>query len=390
MDNAPELAVPSLVELGEICTGIATTHTITIANKGGGTLEGNVTAHDPWSVEPASYKLGRGQQAALRLTLTPDAEQEYQGRLHFSSDPKVEPALHAHAVAPFTVEPVALELAADPTRPARSASFTLTNRTAAPLTLAVEANERLHLPAQIALPPHGSQTLTPALAPGDQEGMEGAIRLFQGVVFRKINVHAASLESKAEPTPAPLPQARATPSPVASYPALLPPLRAPITGPEAPPAAATKSASANAEELPRLTGLAVLRATSDGTAEFAWDPPTLPVSIGEPLYRMEVRRLTLDANHKLAQNWIAIPGVQFGKRGNRLTGLVTGIPPGISDTLHVVALTGRGEPCAVSVPLAFHIPAPVKLFTLRNGVLAGFVLMLLAALALRFKEKRME
>ena len=391
VDNPPELAAPGPVEFGEIAAGIASSRSITISNKGGGTLEGGVTADAPWSVEPANYKLARGQRAALRLTIAPDGEREYQGRLHFSSDSKMEPALHALAVAPFSAEPAVLELAGNAKKPARSASVTLTNQTGAELTLQVEANERLHLPDRMILPPKTVTTLTPSLAADDAAGMEGSIRFSLGAVSRKISVHAEPLAVKGEPTPTPLPQATATPASVASYPVLFPTPR-PITPntdavPPAPPAN-EKTDAVQWDHLPKITGIVVVKTTSAGTAEFAWDFAKLPASTGECTYQLEVRRLSLGSNHKLTQSWVVVPDVQFTKKADRMTGLVTGIPAGINDTLRVVALTAGGEPRAVSPPLAFHIPAPLRILTPRSVLLAGFVLMLICALALRFQAKR--
>ncbi len=387
-DQPPELAVAGLLNFGEIAAGIPATRNLTLTNQGGGVLEGNVIADVPWSVEPSNYRLEHGQQTTLRLTLLPETEREYLGRLHFSSDLKTEPTVSANACAPFTVEPAALQLAGAP-KMARSATFTLTNRTAAELTLQVEASKRLRLPQKIVLPPHAVEIFQPTLAADDPVGMDGKIRLSMGGIFRTLSVQAAStVESKPEPPP------KATPTPVrlVNLPFLPSPLPAagPIGNlPEVDPAAlnaAVGNALGRQDELPRITGFVVVQTTPNGTAEFAWDRPVFP-SLGELTYRLEIRRLSLDANGKLLENWMAVPGVQISKKENRITALVTGIPLGIRDTAHIVAVTAKGEPCALSFPLPFHVPAPVHYFTLRNLLLAGFSLLLVAGLALQLKSK---
>ena len=381
VDNPPELAAPGSVEFGEIAAGIAATRSVTIANKGGGVLEGSVTADAPWSIEPSSYRLARGEQTALRLTLTPDAARQYQGQLHFSNNPQTEPAVSASAFVPFNAEPEALQLAGGPKGSARSASFTLTNRTAAELTLQVEANGRLHLPAQIILPPNATETVKATLAAEDPEGMDGSIRLSLSAIFRILSVHAAStIEHKAPPPPL----AKATPTPPPAAPSHG---KRPDVNPEALNAAVT-SALGRPDELPKITGAAVVRTTAAGTVEFAWDRPRLPAASGELAYRVEIRRLSFDEQGKLLERWIAVPEVQFTQNENRISGLVTGIPPGISDTAHIVAVTSRGAACATSYPLPFQVPVPAQLFTVRNGLLAGFTLLLLCGLALRFQQKR--
>ena len=394
VDYPPELEVTSSVEFGEIAAGFASTRSVTLANKGGGTLEGNITADAPWSVEPASYKLDRGQKTALRVSLTPDADREYQGHLHFSSDFKTEPILHANAFAPFTAEPVALELSSAPGKPERTASFTLTNRTADTLTLQVEANERLHLPAQIALPPKAVRTLQPTLAAKDADGMEATIRVFSGGISRNIKVHAASIPTQAEPprapdliTPPSPPGVTSTPTPAPTPPRLLKTEISPDVDPAALNAVLAKTLG-KPSELPTITGAVLAHATDHGTAECTWDTPLLKATTAALTYRVEIRRISFDANKNLIQKWIAIPNVQCTQTVNRVTGFITGIPPGVRETARIVAVNAKGELCAISLPFPFHIPAPARFFTSRKVLLAGFTLLGLFGLVLHLKQKR--
>jgi|GEM_PF-2469152 len=477
VDNPPELDSQSAVEFGEIAAGIPSTQTLTVTNKGGGTLTGTVEADAPWTIEPTSFSLRRDEKALLRLTLLPDADREYQGRLHFSGESQLQPVLHAVAYAPFQLFPAKLELEGDSVR---SGTFTLTNRTAAELTVSVTAHPRLHLPAQLVLPPKGTQTVAATLAAQDVDGYEGSVRFSIGSVLRQTQVHARGTapQLRAEPTelafgklesgvaktlkfklanrggsaaridlrvPAPfradpgrvevasgqsveisISLESATPGPVSGVlslgganPAVEIPLSGEITprkmsdtpppasspggsltaspppkasyktqtAPDVDPAAliaAFTNASGNSDDLPRSIRVQIKRVTSTGIAEFTWPPPT--EARGDLNYQVEVRRLSLESG-KLEQFWIPVPNVTFTKKPECVTALVTGIPPGITRTVRIVASRAQGDACAASQSFQLSIPKPVSLFTVRNGLLAGFSLLLAGGLAALGREK---
>jgi len=381
-DNLPELAAPAAVEFGEIPAGLPDARLITIANKGGGTLEGSATADAPWTLEPSSYKLRRGEQTQLWLTLAPNAEREYRGHLHFSGDSGMEIPLHAYA-------PATLELAE------RSGSFTLTNRTTAAVTLQVEANPRLHLPGKIVLPPQSTQSVTPSLGTDDPAGIDGDIRLSFGGVSWQVHVHADALpapEPVPTPTPAsviaitPTPRPAVTVSTPAPSPGGMAPAHPEIT-PDVDPEAlntAIVNAIGKLSNLPPISNIVIVRTTSAGLAEFAWSPPQVPDA---NTYQIAIRRLFFNPDGKLAQHWIPIPEVQYIAKPDRITALITGIPPGVHETARITALNPQGEPCAQSLPFPFSMPPPIRLFTWRNCLLAGFLMMLVAGAVLKALQK---
>ena len=392
VDNPPELEPPGAVEFGEIPAGVPATRSVSIANKGGGILEGAISADTPWSVEPASYRLARGEKAELRLTLAPESEREYRGRLHFSTHPKAEPALHASASAPFAIQQQMLELTSPPGTHARSGSCTILNRTGSELTLHIEGNARLALPATLTLPPHAASTLAVGLAENDSGGFEDSIRLSLGTIFRLLPVHAAPgarpSPAPASPTPSPSPSPIPTPTPVPTPKTAVPHSALDRPAEEVDPAAlnaVVAKAIGETSSLPKLRGFTFVRASSAGTAEFSWEPPA---SSGERQYQMQVRRLSLDAKGKLLQNWIPVPEVRFTTEHGRVTALITGIPPGIRDTARAVALDSGGGACAESYPCAFYVPTPVRIFTPRNCLLGGFVLLLGGALGAQWLQKK--
>ena len=400
VDTPPELAAPGPVEFGEIAAGLPATRIITVSNKGGGLLEGNAMVDAPWTLEPAHFKLRQGEKALFQLTLVPDAEREYQGRLHFVvGDTQAQPDLHASAFAPFSVEPSQQALSPGP---ARSGTVTLTNQTATALTVQVEANPRLRLPSQIVLPPRKTETVAITLGEEDPEGIDTTVRFAVGSISKPVQIQAERAPKIAPPSPAPLPSPKPAPLASAAPTPLTPPASANVPPPRpsmgdvpghnAPPTepldfegfdAAIMNAMGQ-PKIPVIRGVSVVRATVEGTAELAW--PALP---GDPPdYRVEVRRLSMGPNGNPVQNWIAVPDVQFTKTPDRVKALLTGIPPGISVALHILALNPQGKPCAVSFPVYFNIPTPQPLFTVRRCLLAGFGLLLAASLGFKGLKSR--
>ena len=140
----------------------------------------------------------------------------------------------------------------------------------------------------------------------------------------------------------------------------------------------------NSDDLPRSIRVQIKRVTSTGIADFTWPPPT--EARGDLNYQVEVRRLSLESG-KLEQFWIPVPNVTFTKKPECVTALVTGIPPGITRTVRIVASRAQGDACAASQSFQLSIPKPVSLFTVRNGLLAGFSLLLAGGLAALGREK---
>ncbi|MEI8235146.1 MAG: hypothetical protein WCH57_10740 [Verrucomicrobiota bacterium] len=381
VDAPPQLAGPGPVEFGEIPAGFPAARQLTLANAGGGLLEGSVSVEPPWTVSPASYSLHRGERLTLHLGLTPGEAREYRGRLRFSSDPQAEAPLHARAALPFTAEPAALELAG---APARSGTFTLTNRTGSDLHVQITASGRLHLPDQILLSPRAAVSLKAALAPGDPAGIDEPIRLSLGAIFQNIAVHTPPAEPAAQPSLSTPPPAAPLSPPPAPTPASTPPPPLPLPQPVAPEAPPVEPPPG--EQLPRLQGVTVVRTTVRGTAEFAWDTPVSPD--GRLHYQVEIRRLALDAAGALQQRWIPVPNVQFTEKTGRVTAFFDGIPAGIRDTARVLALAPDGRTCAESFPFSFSIPAPTPWLTPRHALLAGFTLLLAGALLFGQIQKR--
>ncbi|MDD5350301.1 MAG: hypothetical protein PHQ12_08840 [Chthoniobacteraceae bacterium] len=394
VDAPPRLDGPAPVEFGEIPAGLPATCALTIANAGGGILEGTVSVEAPWTVTPAIYSLGRGERLVLQVGLIPGETVEYKGRLRFSTNQEAQAPLHAHANAPFTAKPAALELEGTA---ARSGTLSLSNRTAADLRVRITASKRLRLPEQIHLAPRATVSLEAALPPDDPARIDETIRFSLGAITQTVTVHAPAAAPSPTATPLPPPPA-ATPAatPVASAPPVAPP---PSTerSPSAPPSGALPGLPApepfsppDGKLLPFLQGVTVVRTTRQGAVEFAWNAPAaadLPAA-GSLRYQVEIRRISLDTAGNMEQRWIPVPGVRFTENAGRVNAAFEGVPEGVQDTARAVALAPDGQRCAQSLPFGFAIPSRPRLYTPRRALLAVFTLVLAAALAARWAQKK--
>ena len=187
VDDAPVLVAPDTVDFGEVLLNATASRTITIANRGGRVLEGDFGVEAPWQIEPPHYRLGRGEAERFHVSLAPDFEQEYRGLVRFPG--QGETILHAVARAPVTIAPLSLELAGKGDSKQRLGNLTLSNRTAVDQKVQVDADPRLHLPAEIVVPANGTNTVSAMLAADDAEGIDATVEFQNGSVIRKITIH---------------------------------------------------------------------------------------------------------------------------------------------------------------------------------------------------------
>lgn len=427
-DVPPEMAAPESVDMGAIPAGQPATRAVTISNQGGGLMEGTASVDAPWQLTPGSFKLRQGEKALFQLTLVPDAERDYEGRLHFvTGDTQLQPPVYAKAFAPFTAEPGAQTLQNAPGA-VRTGTVTLSNHTAGTLTVRIEANERLRLPAEIALAPGECKPLPVSLGPENREGIDTAVRFVCGPISKQVKIAARRLPvsaSKSTPIAARPEPAAPLPPPSSALPEAEPP-HAPLPpppdsppdrptgpppdqGPESPPppqgpppqpteaAPAKVNLSAIDGSLIGIPGtgpyqiinsVTVANLSAKGRAELTWPIPPAKLAQAIVNYQVEVRRLSLDNKGQVVSTWIAVPGVQFSTRDQRVSALMTEVPVGRPHTVHLIGFDSHGKAIAASLPINFTISRPPPVFTARRLLLIGFGLLLAGALGYRWRQNR--
>jgi hypothetical protein len=177
--DAPSVFVaPESVEFGAIIMSGPIRKQITLANEGGGIIEGGLETDAPWRIEGAkSYRLGEQQRQKFTVVFEPQFEQEFRGRIRYSSHPGRETSLHAIAKAPFAVTPQSLELKTRNNDTVRSGVLEISNRMDEVQKLKIDAGERLHVDRQLELPAGATKTLVLKTSADDLDPIEATLRI---------------------------------------------------------------------------------------------------------------------------------------------------------------------------------------------------------------------
>ena len=119
------------------------------------------------------------------------------------------------------------------------------------------------------------------------------------------------------------------------------------------------------------------------TADLSWSPPAKDKLNSALNYRIEVRRIGVEATGSIRVVWIPLPTVDFTKAPNRVQAHLREIPAGIGITLRVISVTPKGGESEPSGALQFFTPSRPVIFTAQRILLALFMLMLIGALWMR-------
>ena len=202
-DEPAVLSMPKAVDFGQLIIGVPASRTITIANRGGRTLEGEISVDAPWTISPVHYEIGRHGEATFLVTANPTAEQEYNGRIYFQDRPGIECALHAVAVTPVQIAPSVVDLVMTGSLQ-RSGSIALQNRTDTVQTVEIEGGARLKLPSQIPLDPGQTLPLVFLLGADDLAAFDETLSVRVGGMAQPVHVRAAAVPAIIHTTPAAL------------------------------------------------------------------------------------------------------------------------------------------------------------------------------------------
>jgi hypothetical protein len=201
--DAPSMFVaPESVEYGAVTMSGPIRKQITLANEGGGIIEGGLETDAPWRIEGArNYHLGAKEQQNFTVMFEPQFEQEFRGRIRYSSHPGRETSLHANAKAPFAVTPQSLELKARNNDTVRSGALEISNRTDEVQKLKIDAGERLHGDKQLELPAGATKTLELKTSADDLEPLEATVRIQSKTFHTEVVVTSSGVGAilRAEP-----------------------------------------------------------------------------------------------------------------------------------------------------------------------------------------------
>ncbi len=204
-DQPPQLVIPDRLEFPATRAGQAKAGLLEISNKGGLVATGEVIVEAPWRIDgPATYKLPAGGIAVFKITFAPTTGGSFDGVARFTSDPEHSTTLLGSAETAITATPSEVTLRQEPGDPVRTGEFELANQTDEPRTLQLKADERLQIPPQLTVPPHGKITVPIQTKPSDRHALATEIRLEAPDFALTVPVKAPALSAVIRATPSTL------------------------------------------------------------------------------------------------------------------------------------------------------------------------------------------
>ncbi|HEY1770137.1 MAG TPA: hypothetical protein VGG02_07765 [Chthoniobacterales bacterium] len=341
----PRLRVPASLDFGEIKAGEITQRSLTIANEGGGNLQGRLTTSNPWTIVQTDYGVGSGEEESIVVTFQPNEPRDFVGQLTLTpaTGPPTIVALSGRATAPLRIAPNPLSMGAE-----RRATVFLTNLTDHEMILNFKTGENLKPIASLDLPPKQDGDITVEVLPEVKSTIHDSITIV-GVHFTlELPVDAAAPEKKA-----------VAKNPVASLSnAVSPPARSsPIA---ATPAAENAAAHDQAPALPTAEAPAFPNAAPKITAErlgsSRWKLRWPAGKISAASYRVEERDLAL-VNKELQISWREVTAAKIDAKRNPVSAQIDRLDPRALHILRVSALDADGKVLWQS-PLVSLAPEP--------------------------------
>jgi hypothetical protein len=167
LDQPATLLAPAELDFGEVVTGETAQRRFEISNFGGGLLEGDLEAPEPFQVQgPGEFLLKRGARRNFTVNFSPTNPGPYTFRMQPSPHDPAIIQLKGEALPPFFVRAVTgiFNLLPDDTR---TAAIEVRNNSSQPLTLAIKVplDVPVESPGQLKLASAETRTIELRFAP---------------------------------------------------------------------------------------------------------------------------------------------------------------------------------------------------------------------------------
>lgn len=335
IDEPPaRLLAPEELDFGETIAGASVTRSLSLANEGGGKLQGSLTISSPWHLSLSTYDLAAGKNETIVVTFQPAAEKDFVGQITLSGangDIRTI-SLHGNATAPVRIAPNPLNLLGQ-----RRATVFLTNLTDRMMILNFRTGSHFRSIPSLEIAPKEDGDISVEVSPEIDSAFQETITIV-GVHFTMpLRVDFAPPQPSPDEPSQPI-QPAATAAQFSS-----PPMNR---------AQATESAASS----PATNFEAQIRARRLASArwELSW-PATQAVAN----YRIEERQLALGANDELEISWRALSATKIGTTKNRTVAELDHVKPDDLHMLRVVALAADGSVLWES-PLVALRPLPTQ------------------------------
>ncbi len=191
---APRLRAPNEIEFAPVFPGERSTAEMELANEGGGMLEGEVAAPEPWSIEGLKFfRLAAGQRTAIKLVFTPAQPGVRNGEAVITGTQRKVIPLRATAEERLAASPALLKLVARPGSQTRSGTVNIANHSEEDATVAVEAGARLLTDRIVKVPAHGTAALPIFADAADVAAFDEVVKLSSREWQSVVRVHSVAV-----------------------------------------------------------------------------------------------------------------------------------------------------------------------------------------------------
>ncbi|HEY5035923.1 MAG TPA: hypothetical protein VII74_02185 [Chthoniobacterales bacterium] len=327
------LFAPKELDFGETIAGTSVARSLSLANEGGGKLEGSLTISSPWHLASSAYNLPSGKNETIAVTFQPTEEKDFVGQVTLTgSNGDIQTvSLHGTATAPLRIAPNPLNLLGQ-----RRATVFLTNLTNQMMILNFRTSSHFRSIPSLEVAPKEDSDIPVEVSPEMQRPFHETITV--------VGVHF-TMPLRVEFTPPPPPPAEhlqpSAPTAVAQF---------------SPPSTSEPSATPAASGTPATNFDEPVTARRLGASrwELRW-----PAKQAAAHYRIEERQLALDGNNELKISWRELPASKIARTKNQAVAQLDRMKPSDLHMLRVVALAADGSVLWES-PLVTLRPLPVR------------------------------
>ena len=191
---APRLRAPNEIDFPPVFPGQRSTAEMELANEGGGMIEGEIAAPDPWSIEGLKFfRLGAGQRTTIKLVFTPTQPGVRTGEAVLTGTERKIIPLRASAEERLAATPPLLKLTAHTGSQTRTGVVNIANQSDEDASVAVEAGARLLTDRSVKVPAHGKAALPVFADAAEVAAFDDIVKLSSREWQATVRVHAVAV-----------------------------------------------------------------------------------------------------------------------------------------------------------------------------------------------------
>ena len=179
---------PEALDFDPVFIGESSTLPIVVRNSGGSILQGQVTIADPWSITGSpEFELSSGKSKTFAVTFAPKNPDTQTGKISFETGLKPPASINVHGSGEHRFEAPDKATFAQKTEPP-PLRIKVSNKTADPLPLSIQAELPLEACDRIVLPPNGVSEIELKIQPGFFSNKSASLLLSDGAGERLVKI----------------------------------------------------------------------------------------------------------------------------------------------------------------------------------------------------------